>query len=195
MQRHAISCGLALALFLALAGGSPRSGADAHEADGHPARIQKGSCDALDGVAFALTGVGATVNPEGTPIADPEATGSSDVDPIAIGETVLDTSLTDLVDAASAIVVYESDEAMDHIIACGNIGGPLTAQMAGMVMPGDELAIWLAETGDSGFSGLALLEANGQESSLRIFLVQTGGGGEHGHDEGGEPTVATPDAG
>jgi hypothetical protein len=59
---------------------------------------------------------------------------------------------------------------MDHIIACGNVGGLLVApQMAGMVMPGDELAIGLAPQGDSGATGIALLRSvEGGTSSLRI---------------------------
>jgi hypothetical protein len=89
-------------------------------------------------------------------------------------ETDLQPSLTELTKDAYAIVVYESDEAMDHIIACGNVGGLLVApQMAGMVMPGDELAIGLAPQGSSGATGIALLRSvEGGTSSLRIVLVE-----------------------
>ena len=48
----------------------------AHAADGHPARIHEGSCEATGAAAEQLTGVGATVSLEGTPIAEPEMTGA-----------------------------------------------------------------------------------------------------------------------
>src|SRR5262245_25258330 len=190
MLRLADSCALlALALLLALAGGPLASGVAAHAAAGHPARIQKGSCDALDGVAFPLTGVGATISLEGTPIPTPEMVGASAAGSLDTSDTILGTSLSDLVKGAYAIVIYESDEAMDHIIACGDVGGPLTRQMAGMVMPGDELAIWLSPTGDSGTAGLALLQANGDHASLRIFLAESEEGGAQG-DEAGKANAA-----
>ena len=81
--------------------------------------------------------------------------------------------------------IYESDEAMDDEIACGTIGGALTAQMAGMVMPGDELAIGLAEVNDSGHSGIAFFAADGPKSTLRIFLMDL-------EDMPGEGAIATP---
>ena len=56
---------------LALGSTMPES-ARAHAADGHPARIHEGSCTATGPAADKLTGVGATVSLEGTPI--PEAT-------------------------------------------------------------------------------------------------------------------------
>jgi hypothetical protein len=61
---------------------------------------------------------------------------------------------------------------MDTIIACGNIGGPLSEQMAGMVMPGDELAVWLAPQDNSGDEGLALIRANGDHAIVRIYLAE-----------------------
>ena len=106
-------------------------------------------------------------------------------------QTDLKPSLTELTQDAYAIVVSESDEAMDHIIACGDVeGGLLVApQMAGMVMPGDELAIGLAPQGDSGATGIALLRSvEGGTSSLRILLTE-------GRSEEGTPAAplgATP---
>jgi hypothetical protein len=43
----------------------------AHGADGHPAKIHEGTCAALGRVAFPLTGVGAAVDLDQTPIATP----------------------------------------------------------------------------------------------------------------------------
>lgn len=178
----------ALALF------SPGADGSAHEADGHPARIQKGSCTALGGVAFQLTGACAAITLAGTPEPAPELTGAESASSLKGSETTLETSLSTLTKEPHAIVVYESDEAMDRIIACGDVGGLLTAQMPGMVMPGDELAIWLAAVNDSGYAGLALLRAEGTEATLRLFLNE--GAPEGGHAEtSGSTAEATPHAG
>jgi hypothetical protein len=168
-------------------------GAGAHAADGHPARIQEGTCDNLGRAAFKLTGVGATVSLEETPIPEPEAVGSHQAVPMDVSDTTLDTTLSDLIAKDYAIVVYESDEAMDHIIACGALGGPLSRQMAGMVMPGDEVAIGLAAENDSGATGVALLRANGENATMRIVLMEAGG--EHEAADHAENQSATPEAG
>jgi hypothetical protein len=175
-----------LAAGLAVSGGDMP--ARAHAADGHPARIQHGTCDQLGGVAYRLNGVGATVDADGTPIAGPMHLGAAAAVGLEASETDLKPSLTDLTKDAYAIVVYESDEAMNHIIACGNLGGLLVApQMAGMVMPGDELTIALAAQGGSGATGIALLRSEeGGTSSIRIFLVE-------GTSEEGTPE-ANPEA-
>lgn len=183
--------GLALlaAWLFAVSGGAVTQ---AHEADGHPARIQQGSCDNLGGVAFQLTGVGAALTPDGTPVATPETVGSADAHPVQMSETTLETSLSQLTKDPYAIVVYESDEAMDQIIACGNVGGVLTAQMQGMVMPGDVLTIWLPEAGDSGYVGVALLEAKGKQATLRLVLAE--GLTDGGSRDEGQADDATPHA-
>src|SRR4051812_46517796 len=163
-------CGLTL-LLASLVLGAGLDQAGAHAADGHPARIQEGPCDNLGPVAYPATGVGATVSSDGTPIPVPESFGSDRAVPVQTSETTFDTNLSSFVKSDYAIVIYESDEAMDQEIACGTIGGALTTQMAGMVMPGDELAIGLAESNDSGHSGVAFFRAEGPKSTLRIFLM------------------------
>jgi len=179
----AIAFGMAVAAMVSIGDDVVR----AHAADGHPARIQEGTCDTLGRAAFKLTGVGATVSLEGTPIPEPEAVGSQQAVAMDVSDTTLDTTLSDLIAKDYAVVVYESDEAMDHIIACGALGGPLSRQMAGMVMPGDEVAIGLAAENDSGATGVALLRANGENATMRIVLMEAGG--EH---EAADHTEATP---
>ena len=159
--------------------------AGAHAADGHPVRIQEGTCESLGAVTYAATGVGATVSPDGTPIPAVENFGSDRAVPVQTSETTFDTNLSSFVKGDHAIVIYESDEAMDDEIACGTIGGALTAQMAGMVMPGDELAIGLAEVNGSGQSGIAIFATDGPKSTLRIFLMDL-------EDMPGEGAIATP---
>src|SRR3954454_19835916 len=46
--------------------------ASAHAADGHPAKIHVGTCEALGPVAFSLNGVGASVDLDENPIATPQ---------------------------------------------------------------------------------------------------------------------------
>ncbi len=142
----------------------------AHEADGRPARIHAGTCEDFRGVVHILTGVGAETAPGGTPVPQPEQVGAADAFPVALSKTTVPVALTDLAEGEHAIVVYESDEAMDRPVACGAVGGPLTSQMPGMTMPGDELAVWLAGEGGSGLAGVAVLEANGRDTIVRIYL-------------------------
>jgi hypothetical protein len=170
----------ALALVLASVVNVDQHRAGAHAADGHPVRIHGGTCDNLGAVVFPATGVGATVSPDGTPIPEVEHFGSERAVPVQTSETTFDTNLSSFVKGDHAIVIYESDEAMDEEIACGTIGGALTAQMAGMVMPGDELAIGLTEVNDSGHSGIALFTAAGPKSTLRIFLMDVEDAAEEG---------------
>jgi hypothetical protein len=181
-----ITCALAVTI------GFPRV-ALAHEADGHPARIHEGSCEALGRVTDKLTGVGAEINPEGTPVPAVDIVGAENAIPVTLSASTLETAMAELVDSPRAIVVYESDEAMDRVLVCGDVGGALMMQMPGMPMPGDELAIWLSPQGASAYTGLALLRSEvGGTSTVTIILAEGLSRGlpessEHGHE-------STPDA-
>ena len=164
-----VACGM-LALSLVMPAGMAVT--MAQETSEHPARIHQGFCDDLGDVAFQLTEVGAAIMVQGTPAATPEIVGAPTTSFIQASETTLETSFSELTKTPYAIVVYGSDQTMQHIIACGNIGGLLTAQMPGMVMPGDDLAIWIAPASDSGYLGMALLEAAGKQAKLRLFLTE-----------------------
>jgi hypothetical protein len=169
---------------------APASG---HEADGRPARIHSGSCDEFRGVVYILTGVGAETFADGTPVPTPERVGSESAALVATSETEVPVTLSELMADEAAIVVYESDEAMDRVVACGSVGGLLTEQMPGMAMPGDELAVWLAEEDGSGLSGVALLGAEGRSTVVRLYL----GEGLAGHQRAGDGNhhaEATPGA-
>jgi hypothetical protein len=164
----------------------------AHEADGKPARIHAGACDDYRGVVYILTGVGAEVTPDGTPVPQPERVGPADAIPVSRSETTIPVALTDLTAVETAVVVYASDAEMDRPDACGNVGGPLTSQMPGMVMPGDELAVWLAGRDGTGVAGVALLEAAGRETVVRIYLGEGLGGQPQPDDD--HYAAATPAA-
>ena len=181
-----------IALTLGLSGASL-----AHEADGHPARIHEGTCEAIGPVTDQLTGVGAEISLEGTPIPAPEVVGSAEAFPIDMSMTTLETKSSDLIDTPHAIVVYESDEAMETSLVCGTVGGALLMQMPGMPMPGDELAIWLAPQGDSDYTGVALLRSEvGGKSTVTIFLTQgLAGGVMADHDDEHAAPMVTPTSG
>lgn len=131
-----------------------------------------------------LTGVGAEATPDGTPVAAPERVGPQSAALVASSETVIPMPLSELIADERAIVLYQSDEAMDRVVACGNVGGLLSGQMPGMTMPGDELAVWLGEEAGSGLSGVALLEAAGRATVDRVYL---------GEGLGGRASVAAED--
>jgi hypothetical protein len=148
----------AVGLFaVALAVAAP---AAAHEAHGHPAKLHEGTCVDLGGVAFSLTGVGAEVDLEGTPVAPGEAVNPDRSSEVLRSETALDASLDDLLAVPHALMVYESDEDLSAI-ACGDLGGNRL---------GDELAVWLGGIGEEGHAGIALFAGAGDTTTARIFL-------------------------
>lgn len=154
----------------------------AHAADGHPARIHEGSCEATGAAADQLTGVGASVSLEGTPIAEPAMTGVESAAGMDVSETTIAESLDHLTGEPHVIVIYESDTAMDHSIACGDIGGPTTAD--------GTLAVWLSPTNGGEDQGLALLRPDGDNLSVTIYLAEPSEGG-HEHAEAAEATPSS----
>jgi hypothetical protein len=157
----------------------------AHEADGHPVRIHEGSCEATGAAADRLPGVGATVSLEGTPIPVPATIRADAAAPIQASTTTIRVAFAHLTEEPHAIVVYESDEAMDHTIACGNVGGPMTEKSG--------LIVWLAPTNGSAATGIALLsDEGGTTTAVTIFLAEgLSGAGTTGGDAHDTPE-ATP---
>jgi hypothetical protein len=159
------------ALLVVVGGGFER--ASAQDEAGQPAQLHAGSCDELGEVAFSLSGVGAAVDVAGTAVAESELVGPESALAVATSRTTIEAAVSDLVNEAHAIAIYASAEATAEPIACGDVGGLQTMQMAGMLMPGDELVVGLAERNDSGFSGIALLRAEGgSEATITIYLAE-----------------------
>jgi hypothetical protein len=180
----------------------------AHAEHGHPVRIHEGRCEELGGVAFRLNGVGASVDLDGTAMATPTAMNPKIAYQVMVSETLLDATIDDLLAADHAVMVYESDEAMEAI-ACGNLGG---------AMSGETLVTGLAEAGVPGHNGFALFAPEGDQTRITILIghglspVSAGGGGhddaadagshdhddaEHADDHGDEDhhdDAATPEA-
>ena len=132
----------------------------AHAADGHPAKIHEGTCQALGRVAYPLTGVGASVDLEQTPIATPTAVNPETSYQIMTSETTIPAPMATLLSGAHAVMVYESDEQL-QAVACGTIGG---------AMMGDTLVVGLGEMGVAGHTGMVLLRPDGDQTSVTILF-------------------------
>jgi hypothetical protein len=185
---------LALVVSALLAGLSPVL---AHEEHGHPARIHEGSCQELGPVAFSLNGVGGSVDVNNAPVATPTAVNADLAYQVMISETTIDGTIEDLLAGEHAVLIYESDEAMDAI-ACGNVGGALN---------GETLVTGLAEAGVPGHIGFALFRPEGDQTDVLVILghglapisvsgAQPAGGhadeDRDAHDEEDSHAAATP---
>lgn len=169
MPRHVTRYGTPLwcrplrfvAIWLAAAAFSVCTGTTlAHEAHGHPARIHEGTCEELGAVAFRLNGVGGSVDLDNAPVATPTAVNPDTAYQVLISETPIDGTLDDVLGAAHALMVYESDEAMEAI-ACGNIGG---------IMSGETLIAGLAESGVPGHVGFAMFAPDGDQTLVSVII-------------------------
>ena len=173
----------------------------AHEADGHPAKIHEGSCDTLGRVAFPLSGVGGSIDVEGAPVATPTTVNAPAAYEVVLSETLIDTTIEDLLAAEHAVMVYESDEDLSAI-SCGNLGG---------AMLGNTLVTALGESGVPGHVGFAVFRPEGDGTVVSIYLahgvseLSSAGtaadehakdeAGDHAHEEGDEhDAAATPAA-
>lgn len=147
----------AIALGVVAAVGGP---ALAHEEHGHPTRIHEGTCEELGPVAFRLNGVGGSVDLDNAPVATPTAINSDSSYQVLISETIIGGSIEELLSGPHALMIYESDEAMDAI-ACGNVGGARTGEM---------LAAGLAEVGVPGHIGFAFFRPDGDQTDVLVVL-------------------------
>jgi hypothetical protein len=129
-----------------------------------PARIFAGRCGALGAEpAFQLIDVGSVEGVEG----DETPQGSLTAIPAEFSTTVVNTPLNDLLGSEFAIDVRVDAADPATSIACGDIGGPVEAGAAG-----DELAVGLQERGQSAYSGIGLLQDEGDRTLVRVFLAR-----------------------
>jgi hypothetical protein len=157
----------------------------AHEEHGHPTRIHEGTCEALGPVAFRLNGVGGSVDVDNAPVATPTAVNSNSAYQVMVSETTIDGTIEDLLAGEHAVMIYESDEAMDAI-ACGNVGGALN---------GNTLVTGLAEAEVPGHSGFALFRSEGNQTVVLVILGHglapvSASGGVAGDDQADEDNAA-----
>ncbi|MCC6312661.1 MAG: hypothetical protein IT337_01510 [Thermomicrobiales bacterium] len=181
---------LALGALLGTAATGP--GVLAHAAHGHPAKIHQGTCDDYGAVAFPLNGVGGEVDLSGAPVKPVTAVNERNAYQVLYSETEIATTLDDLLAEPRALVVYASDDDLSAM-SCGNLGGARI---------GDELAVGLAESGMPGHSGIAVLDPDGDQTEVKIYLghalapvsAQQGGAAhDDDHDDGGPATPTDHD--
>jgi len=172
-------------------GGRPLGAAAQDASDSHPAHIHSGSCDQLGEVVYPLTNVSASGMMTGmmamaaTPssgmpaaMATPggltmsPAMGATTALAVETSQTLVDASLDDLLAQPYAINVHESQDTIQHYIACGDLGG---AMMTGPAMAqGGVLAIGLRELNTSGESGIAVLRATDTNQTMVWIYLATG---------------------
>jgi plastocyanin len=131
---------------------------------GHPVHIHAGTCAELGDVVFPLDNL---VAPDmaATPGADAGAAATPEADMgevVAESTTTVEAPLADILAAPHAINVHESAENIQNYIACGDLSGE----------PEDgRLEIDLAELNDSGLSGMATLEEDGDGATTVSVMV------------------------
>jgi hypothetical protein len=155
----------------------------------HPAHIHEGTCDDLNPQpVFPLADVQIRAGLDldtASPVASPLAPsgGVPSAVPAAVSVTTVNASLETILATDHSINVHESAENIQNYIACGEIGG--TADSDG------NLFIGLSEVNDSGHTGVAWLQANGEQTIVTIFLAE----GLAGEDGGtGAGAVSSPAA-
>jgi hypothetical protein len=160
---------LAVAILLALGFGFGATQAQdtTEEVVSHPAHIHAGTCAELDpNPAAPLTDVGPRgFDVESGEFSDdvPDPQGALNVAPVEISESEAEINLDDVLAESHAINVHESAQNIDNYIACGDIGG---------VVFDDQLIIALYEQNDSGYSGIAILEPDGDNTNVTIYLAR-----------------------
>jgi hypothetical protein len=128
----------------------------------NPAAIRSGTCGSQSAeAAYRLFDV--RFRPEeGTPTAGGPL-GSPAAIATRMSVTLLDVSLADLLAGDNVIDIRASGDDLDTIITCGDIGGELM---------GRDLSIGLREVDGSGFSGIAWLRDQGENTLVYVFLAQ-----------------------
>ncbi|HEV2107824.1 MAG TPA: cupredoxin family copper-binding protein [Thermomicrobiales bacterium] len=143
-------------------------GVGAHEGEPHPAHIHTGTCGELGDVVVPLDQLA---------LADGEGTGPESARAADVSETTVNLALTDIIAGGHAINVHESEANIGTYIACGDIGG--------VVVEG-RLIIGLGELNDSGYTGVAVLEENGDQTDVTAYVPRS----DDGEGASGTPAAA-----
>ncbi len=156
-----------LGLSALLLGGMAAGGvvmAQDQQVPAHPANVLAGTCDNLDPVPKAqLSHVTVQVN-------DGEEQDANTPRGVLTASRVLLSStedvelpLEDILSSAHSISIYLSDAEIDTPIACGEIGG---------IVVDENLYFGLWPMNDSGYSGIAHLTEDGDNTTFDIFLTE-----------------------
>jgi len=152
-----------LAAGMAAAGFAWVAGQSAEPAPPHPAHIHEGTCDTLNPNPLApLDDVtGRKLDDDKTPTSE-DLKGSLTAAEVEISESEGDVKFDDVLAMAHAINIHESADNIGNYIACGDIGG---------LVADDKLFVGLRELNDSGYAGVAILEAaDDDKTKVTIYL-------------------------
>jgi hypothetical protein len=129
----------------------------------HPAHVHAGTCDELDPNPIQpLDNIEPKLNESDDENAN-EPQGVLLAQRVLYSETDVDMSLDDMLASPFSINAHESDENIQNYIACGEIGG---------VVVDDKLAIALRPVNDSGYTGIAILEKDGDKTNIKVYLAE-----------------------
>jgi plastocyanin len=132
------------------------AGGSAHA---HPAHIHLGTCSELDpNPAFPLTDVAPASNESGA------ETDSAAAIPVERSVTTVDASVEDLRTGGYAINIHQSADDIGTYIACGNLSGVIDDSGA--------LVVGLGELNDSGYSGIAILTEQSEQTNVSVYLTE-----------------------
>jgi hypothetical protein len=141
-----------------------------------PARIYAGLCGQLGAEpAFELIDLGAP-GAQGT--ATPASTtpvGAASAVPVRASTSIVDALLGDLTASDYAIDVRLDAADPATSVVCGDIGGILAGPA-----PGTELSLGLSQANNSGYTGIAWLQDEGEQTVVNLFIaagLATGGVG------------------
>lgn len=141
-----------------------------------PARIYAGTCGQLGAEpAFQLIDIGAPGAQGTSTPTSPDPVGAPGAVPARSSTTIVDAMLGDLTASNYAIDIRIDAADPSTSIACGDIGGIL-----GGAAPGTELALGLRQANASGYTGMAWLQEEGEQTIVNLFLapgLATGGVG------------------
>ena len=151
----------------------------------HPAHIHAGTCAELDPNPKApLNDVGPRgYDAEAGQMAEdaPETRGATNVAPVEVSESTAEVGFDEVLETGHAVNVHESAQNIDNYIACGDIGGQVFD---------NKLFVSLAEQNDSGYFGIAILEPDGDNTKVTIYLGRVAGAAA-----AETPAAETPEAG
>ncbi|MGH2559998.1 MAG: phosphatase PAP2 family protein [Thermomicrobiales bacterium] len=140
-----------------------------------PAQIRAGTCDALAATAFDLNPAGAARSDADDDDDDAAAAGGAYVGAagatqVATSGTEMRASLDDLLAPPHSVVVTAADGG-ESVVACGEIGG--------FPRGDDDLYVGLRASGDSGMTGVALLDGDDDDDDdveVTIYLTEVAAG-------------------
>ena len=168
-----------LSLALTVAAAAPASAQDTS----HPAGIYFGTCPEPGNTLVTLWDASPSFLVDGVADAG-DGVGSQGGFPVEASVTTVEMPLADLVATEHAILVHRSQAEMDDYLVCGDIGGP--------TLGAEKLPVALAPVGLSPWSGVALLEDMGDDTTTVSLYVFEGPGIDTSADRASFGPFASP---